>query len=320
MANLSPAPLLADAPYASAADALLIARNLRDDVADALAATGIRIRAHAELADANPSIEEAGLDLILLDAREAEETALLSFLAMPSRRDSAPGSAIVAIIASSQLDLATPLLGRPEVQLLCDPRPAELLVALTFAVSLRERMPRLQWQDVTRDSDAIGIRRMREDIARIADVLERMDRESTDREEIARRGGIREPESGYRGPEPEGPEVNPAEIRAVIRARRLRGRFFTPELFADPAWDMLLDLFAAELEQRRVSVSSLCIAAAVPPTTALRWIGTMHEEGLFRREADPIDRRRAYIVLSERALHGMRAYANAAQRAGLNLA
>ncbi len=51
------------------------------------------------------------------------------------------------------------------------------------------------------------------------------------------------------------------DVREVIRARRLRDQFFERGLFEDPAWDMLLDLFAAELEQTQVSVSSLCIAA-----------------------------------------------------------
>jgi predicted transcriptional regulator len=63
-------------------------------------------------------------------------------------------------------------------------------------------------------------------------------------------------------------------------------------LFADPAWDMLLDLLQAEIAQHRVPVSSLCIAAAVPATTALRWIKTMTDVGLFKRRADPHDGRR----------------------------
>ena len=43
------------------------------------------------------------------------------------------------------------------------------------------------------------------------------------------------------------------------------------ELFGDPAWDMLLDLTAARAEHTRVSVTSLCIASAVPPTGAPGW-------------------------------------------------
>lgn len=91
--------------------------------------------------------------------------------------------------------------------------------------------------------------------------------------------------------------VTAARIRAHIKARRLRERFFGPDLFADPAWDMLLDLAAARMEGRPVSVSSLCIAAAVPTTTALRWIKTMIDRGLFVRAADPEDARRAFIGL-----------------------
>ena len=104
------------------------------------------------------------------------------------------------------------------------------------------------------------------------------------------------------------PAVSLDTIRQVIRARRLRARYFDEELFADPAWDMLLDLLQAEIAQHRVPVSSLCIAAAVPATTALRWIKTMTDAGLFRRRADPHDGRRVFIELSREASEGMRRY------------
>ena len=95
--------------------------------------------------------------------------------------------------------------------------------------------------------------------------------------------------------------VTAARIRAHIRARRLRDRFFAGGVFADPAWDMLLDLGAARLEGSRVSVSSLCIAAAVPTTTALRWLKAMVDRGVFRRESDPDDARRAFVHLAPEA-------------------
>jgi len=104
------------------------------------------------------------------------------------------------------------------------------------------------------------------------------------------------------------PDVEAETVRAVIRARRLRARFFSEELFADPAWDMLLDLLQAEIAQLRVPVSSLCIAAAVPATTALRWIKTMTEQGLFVRRADPHDGRRVFVELAPAASDAMRRY------------
>jgi hypothetical protein len=94
----------------------------------------------------------------------------------------------------------------------------------------------------------------------------------------------------------------------MIRHRQLRARFFDGELFADPAWDMLLDLTAARAEHTRVSVTSLCIASGVPPTTALRWISQMTQAGLLERVEDESDRRRAFIALSAPAADGMARY------------
>jgi DNA-binding MarR family transcriptional regulator len=61
-------------------------------------------------------------------------------------------------------------------------------------------------------------------------------------------------------------------------------------------------------EKNRVSVTSLCIASGVPPTTALRWIGQMTEAGLLKRIEDETDRRRAFITLTDKAVEAMAAY------------
>ncbi|HEX8443120.1 MAG TPA: MarR family winged helix-turn-helix transcriptional regulator [Allosphingosinicella sp.] len=108
--------------------------------------------------------------------------------------------------------------------------------------------------------------------------------------------------------------IDAARVRAIIRARRLRDQFLGADLFADPAWDMLLDLMAARLEGQRVPVSSLCMAAAVPPTTALRWIKVLSEQGIFVRTADPQDGRRIYIELADEIAAALDAYLRAAQR------
>jgi hypothetical protein len=102
--------------------------------------------------------------------------------------------------------------------------------------------------------------------------------------------------------------IDAAFVRRLIRVRRDRDRYLPAEIFADPAWDMLLDLMAAQMEQREVPVSSLCIAAAVPTTTALRWIRSLSEAGLFERRMDPADARRTYIRLSSDAAAAMMAW------------
>jgi DNA-binding MarR family transcriptional regulator len=114
------------------------------------------------------------------------------------------------------------------------------------------------------------------------------------------------PDQGPESLEP--PEVSAELVEWVIAARRRRTDFFDAGLFADPAWDMLLDLLEAEVRGRRVSVSSLCIAAAVPASTAIRWINAMVKDGLFVRRPDPVDLRRVYVELSPEASKALRRY------------
>lgn len=99
-----------------------------------------------------------------------------------------------------------------------------------------------------------------------------------------------------------------ATLRAIIGARALRGRFFPSQIFADPAWDILLDLTRAKLEGQQVSVSSVCIAASVPMSTALRWVKQMTDANLLHRWTDPKDRRRDLIALTEPTADRMREY------------
>ena len=101
-------------------------------------------------------------------------------------------------------------------------------------------------------------------------------------------------------------EVSAAHIRSILRARRHRGAYFNEHLFADPAWDMMLDLLAARLECRSVSVSSLCVASGVPQTTALRWIGVLVASDIIVRRQDPADGRRVLVGLSDHAAMRLR--------------
>lgn len=92
------------------------------------------------------------------------------------------------------------------------------------------------------------------------------------------------------------PEVA-RRIRTYLAARRRRDALLGPGWFQDPAWDMLLDLLACVHEGRPITVSSACIAAAVPATTALRWLKALVDNGAVRRTVDPVDRRRVFVDL-----------------------
>lgn len=97
--------------------------------------------------------------------------------------------------------------------------------------------------------------------------------------------------------------------RAIYKARRFRNSLFSsPDLFGEPAWDILLDLFASEAEGKTVSVSSACIAADVPASTGLRWISVLEENGLLVREKDRFDQRQSLLKLTPAANAAMTAY------------
>lgn len=90
------------------------------------------------------------------------------------------------------------------------------------------------------------------------------------------------------------------------RARQMRARYLEENLFGEPAWDMLLDLFINKSNRIKTSVKSLCVASHVPETTALRWIGLLIDASLVYRENDNTDRRRVFICLTPRGLAAIR--------------
>lgn len=103
--------------------------------------------------------------------------------------------------------------------------------------------------------------------------------------------------------------------RAEYRARRRRNALFGTDRFGEPTWDMLLDLFIAAGERREVRVSSACIAAAVPTSTALRHLGYLVSDGLVLRRPHPTDSRSAIIELAPETMDLLLAYFGSAETA-----
>lgn len=107
---------------------------------------------------------------------------------------------------------------------------------------------------------------------------------------------------------PDIPDTLLEAAKHEYKARRQREAIFGPGMFADPSWDLLLDLFIADIEGRSVSVSSACVAAAVPATTALRHVCHLVDKGLLVRSPHPEDRRCTYIGLTGEAKAQMMEY------------
>lgn len=92
-------------------------------------------------------------------------------------------------------------------------------------------------------------------------------------------------------------------VKRLYAVRRQRDRAFgrTADVFRDPAWDMMLELFAAGIERRKISVSSAAHVACIPQTTAIRLVDQLVARKLLRRVPDPDDGRRTLLELTPMA-------------------
>lgn len=235
-----------------------------------------------------------------------------------------PDTHIAVITDLAGLDRALSQLDTPGSEFLCDPEANDVVRSLVnAAITVEQQRTHPQLRDSGRENETGRIEQLSEEVRRLATMVERLTLpcETDDHarppcttslpyrmETIA---GDRDAKrmQAHAG-------ATHGEIKSLLRARRMREQFLPADLFADPAWDMILDLMAARLSGQRVSVSSLCIAAAVPPTTALRWIRQLTDRGVFSRIDDPADGRRVFIELTDSAAEAVMAWSNAVRRTG----
>ena len=273
----------------------------REAIAEAVLAGGGRVAAAWPLAAATEQLAgPAAYRTVIVEVGEdggAELDALLDRLDENAR---ARRHTSIVILPTHLIDVAAARAGHGDVALLCDPEPFERIAAIGAALA----RPHHRLSDVNAEGGGQRLRELADEVARIAKML------ATIASDDVTRGPAIPAARSESGDWP----VDAGLIRALIRARRTRNQFFPASMFADPAWDMLLDLAAARLEGRAVAVSSLCIASAVPPTTALRWIKTLTDAKLFARVADSTDGRRVFIELTDQAQAGMIGYLTQIQR------
>ena len=286
---------------------------------DAVLAAGGRIGASTSIADASQRLDnQAVANAIFIDITSYNRPLIDTLFSDIDRWSDSVFIPTIVSVPIELIDLFVEWMDDDRVTLLCQPDAIDRVSAITTSWTRQEMV----FNDISTELDGIRIKRISDEVSRLSRSLSRLVANSAtpfdaaQSDENGRVKGVRldfisEPMSSAHLP-----AIDAGEVRAMLRLRRLRNNYFSSELFADPAWDMLLDLTAAQLEGEKVAVSSLCIAAAVPPTTALRWIKTMCDAKLFERHADPLDGRRIFIGLSASASTAMLAYLGAVKRAG----
>lgn len=96
--------------------------------------------------------------------------------------------------------------------------------------------------------------------------------------------------------------------RIVLGSRRLRERCFNRIMFGEPAWDILLMLYASEQSSGRLTMTRLAEWVDAPLSTVARWVKFLEEEQLVERQPHPTDRRTVFIILLEKGRKALDSY------------
>jgi Winged helix DNA-binding domain len=279
-----------------------------NDCADAVNSVSGRIVANENLESALARIDrQVAMAAVFVDITRDHGVKLDRLLDHLDNIACDDGVAVIVSASHGLIDIVSARLASSGTVILSDPTINDRAAALALALGEKA----LVLNDVSAEIDVVRLRRLADEVSRIARSLAKISSHDTSEVSI---GEVRDVQLAFASQPVEMPTS--ATLRQLIRLRRLRDTFFDAALFADPAWDMLLDLLAARMEEDRVAVSSLCIAAAVPPTTGLRWIKEMTDRGLFERHADPDDGRRIFIRLSEPTALAMGRYFAASKKVG----
>ena len=254
-----------------------------------------------------------GSDVVLIDAGDdplIPGDPILEHLGRLDILAAQRGVPVIANAGPDRLDAVAACLAISNVTLLCQAEEYDWAAATALLQDSSSHVREASAEE------SLRLQRISEEVERVARMLSELAGQRRGNYAGYREAAptLRAPPDTYRsGPTP---PVTADDVRGIVRLRRMRERYFPADLFADPAWDMLLDLMVARIEKSAIAVSSLCIAAAVPPTTALRWIKTMTDNGMFVRVSDPDDGRRIFIELSENTAQAMMAYLGAAKAQG----
>ncbi len=251
-------------------------------------------------------------DVVLLDCPHVDAAAMAALTRLDMRIVKS-GAQLVVTTSLGALDDVFACFDQSAPQILVDAGRAEIVVAVGRTLG---RVSGGRIRELA-EEDRLALIRLSEQVDAIAKRLEGLSQGAAEAggsigqlsdKKIMFKGADGSDAALHVKGQPRVPLPDPRLVRQIIARRQARARFFDAELFADPAWDMLLDLTAAHAEHGRVSVTSLCIASGVPATTALRWIRQMTDSGLFERVEDSADRRRAFITLSDRSVDAMVRY------------
>jgi hypothetical protein len=162
--------------------------------------------------------------------------------------------ALLVITGLAGLDRVDRLIQSRTTLLLCDPEPTDITAALaSLSWPLRREG---QLHDIGREQELSPFDRLSDQLLRLNRMVETLVQDKTAERDSGHRvvpmdAPVRSPGRSYTPP-PGHPKPRPIMASARIKCGQFlrpgacATRSLAPDLFADPAWDMLLDLLAAQ--------------------------------------------------------------------------
>lgn len=73
---------------------------------------------------------------------------------------------------------------------------------------------------------------------------------------------------------------------SILRFRRFREKVLTADIFGEPAWDLLLEVFVADAKGEAITARMVAERRGVSPTVMSRWLKHLTVEGLLVGDGD----------------------------------
>jgi DNA-binding MarR family transcriptional regulator len=98
------------------------------------------------------------------------------------------------------------------------------------------------------------------------------------------------------------------KVQSTLKRRARRFEYLRTELLNDPAWDILLELYAFDLLQHQTTLHELTERIKVPSTTSIRWVKMLEAENLIARTIDHSDAGAVLVALTGTGFEAMDGY------------
>ncbi|MEO9469160.1 MAG: hypothetical protein ABJD75_05915 [Parasphingorhabdus sp.] len=88
----------------------------------------------------------------------------------------------------------------------------------------------------------------------------------------------------------------------ALNLRQVKNSSFPSQLFSTNAWDILLELYAAHLASKKLSMSAIGQATNISETTMLRYFDILMKHGFIYREDDAASAEKSHVQLTKSAI------------------